>query len=324
MPSHSHGRRATNEPMTLHPIELHNLQIVSERVARARDLDTLLAWALAALDDVFGFAHGLLLVPDDPDDPDENLVVLTSHGYNGELVGAEVSDGDGWIGLAAKTRTLVRGSGGETGLIHTGTLRGLAAQNSGTFTLRPLPGLAGARSHMAIPLLAHDRLIGVLALECKEPLGFAQWDAAFLQILANQIAHGIDRMIDRTADDDTDDAIAPPFRSPVATRSHRFTYYHRDDSVFVDGQFVIRNAPAKILWRVLRAYANENRTVFSHRELLDLSLAPTAFDLESRLILLRKRLEQTCAPSVRLVATKRNAFALDVRCALELVEREKS
>ncbi len=316
---------AANEPMTLHPIELHNLQIVSERVARARDLDTLLAWALAALDDVFGFAHGLILVPDDPDESGENLVVLASRGYSGEYVGAEVSVGDGWIGIAAQTCALVRGSGGETGLIHTGTLRGHTAQSSGAFTLSaqiPLPGLGGARNHMAIPLLAHDRLIGVLALECEEPLGFAQWDAAFLTILASRIAHAIDRMTDRDDDVDDDDVLARP-PSPVAARRHRFTYYHRDDSVFVDGTFVIRNAPAKILWKVLRAHASENRTAFSHRELLESSLALSAFDLESRLILLRKRLEQTCV-DVRLVATKRAAFALDVRCTIELVERERS
>ncbi len=313
------------EPMTPHldgpATELRNLQIVSERVNRARDLDTLLAWALGALDDVFGFSHGMILVPDDTG---EKLVTIASHGYGGESVGAEVRLGEGLIGVAAKTRTLLRMSGVDAELTYGRAIRGQIAQTSGVLRLTaeiPLPGLADAQSQMAIPLLVQDRLVGVLALECKDALTFAQWHEAFLQVLANQIASGIDRMMDDEEEDDVP-VVAPA--PPPAQKRHTFTYYRNDDCVFIDGEYLIRNVPAKILWKVLRSNASEQRTEFSNRELrLDPSLGLPAFkdNLESRLILLRKRLEQKC-PDVRIVSTKRGKFALDVRCAVELVERE--
>ncbi|HEX5060500.1 MAG TPA: GAF domain-containing protein [Kofleriaceae bacterium] len=310
-------RSLPNGPLT----ELRGLQLVSERVARASDLDSLLTGALAALDEVFGFTHGMIMMPEHG----KKLVTVASHGYGDAAIGAEVGCGEGMIGNVADTKRLVRIASASAELRYGRAIREQYAHTgSGVGAEIPLPRLADAESQMAIPLLVQDRLVGVLALECRSRLNFEQWHEAFLQVLANQIASGIERMAEREDDGAMSlPAAAPPKRVPAA-RTLNFTYYRNDDCVFVDGEYLIRNVPGKILWKVLRAYEAEKRTDFSNRELrLDptLGLPPIKDNLESRLILLRKRLEQKC-PDVRLVPTRRGRFSLCIGCELELVERE--
>jgi hypothetical protein len=257
----------------------------------------------------------------------QRMVAVASHGYGDAAIGAEVACGEGLIGSVAHTKKLLRIASASAELRYGRAIREQYQQAGGGLAAEiPLPRLPDAESQMAIPLLVQDRLVGVLALECRSRLTFEQWHEAFLQVLANQIASGIDRMADR----DDSDGIQPLPSAPAAdvpataTRRLHFCYYRNDDCVFVDGEYLIRNVPGKILWKLLRAYEADQRTEFSNRELrLDpsLGLPPIKDNLESRLILLRKRLEQKC-PAVRLVPTRRGRFALDVTCELELVERE--
>ena len=298
--------------------EMRGLQLVSDRVCRAANLDELLTGSLTALDEVFGFQHGMILMPDESG---RKLTAVASHGYGDECIGAEVRYGEGLIGAVAERRRLVRMSSVSSELGYGRAIREQYERTGARAADEiPLPGLADAKSQMAIPLTVQDRLVGVLALECVDVLTFAQWHEAFLQILGNQIASGIERMADR---EDDAPVVSPPVAPVASATKHSFCYYKNDDCVFVDGEYLIRNVPGKILWKILRAHRDEQRTEFSNRELrLDPSLGLPAYkdNLESRLILLRKRLEQKC-PGVRIVPTRRGRFALAIACDLELVER---
>jgi hypothetical protein len=311
--------------------ELRNLQLVSDQIALVPDLDGLLTGALAALDELFGFSHAMVLVPDEGA---RRLVAIATRGYGEGAVGAEVAVGAGIIGCVAQRRRMIRVGGFGAELRYGRAIRGEVARG-GAGPLAPeipLPGLPDAQAQLALPLVAGDRLVGVLAVESRDPLCFDEWDESFLGIVANQIALGMDRM-GAAAEDDAALPRAPrsgasqwasKLMAGPERRCRRFTFYRNDDCVFLDGEYLVRNVPGKILWKILRQHERERRVEFTNRELrLDPSLGLPAVkdNLESRLILLRKRLAEKC-PDVRLVPVRRGRFALELEAEVELVERE--
>jgi putative methionine-R-sulfoxide reductase with GAF domain len=308
--------------------EMRGLQWVSERINRAPDLETLLAVVLEALEEYFAFSHTAVLLYDEAT---RHLTTMASRGYGESGVGAEVALGEGLIGTVARERRLLRLTNLKSDLGYGRAIRREVASGRGALNAEiPLPGLPDAQSVLAIPLAVGDRLIGVIAAEDRDPMRFGEWHEAYLEIIANQIALGIDRMIERC--DDGTDAPAQPAAAPSAAppparacqqARRRLTYYRNDDAIFVDDEYLIRNIPARILWKVLGESMRTGRTEFSNREMRvdpSLGLPPVKDNLESRLILLRHRLQEKC-PDLRIVSTGRGRFALRADAALELVER---
>ena len=313
--------------------EMRGLQWVSERINRAADLESLLADVLESLDSYFHFAHTSVLLFDEAN---LRLTTMASRGYGESGVGAEVMLGEGLIGTVARQRRLLRLTSLEADLRYGRAIRREVETQTGSLPAEiPLPGLADAQSVLAIPLTVGDRLIGVIAAEDRDPMHFGEWHEAYLEIIANQIALGLDRMLTRS-DEIAEPALgrtaAEPVRQePAVTASprparcarHRLTYYRNDDAIFVDDEYLIRNIPARILRKVLNEWLRTGRTEFSNREMrLDASLGlpPVKDNLESRLILLKHRLQAKC-PDLRLVSTARGRFGLRADAAIDLIER---
>src|SRR5262249_29986960 len=135
----------------------------------------------------------------------------------------------------------------------------------------------------------------------------------------------LDRMLDRPVDEGPDEAPHVPAKPPTrsAGRRRRLTYYREDDSIFLDDEYLIRNIPARIMWKLLRESQPTGRTEFSNREVrvdASIGLPPVKDNLESRLILLRHRLKEKC-PDLQIVSTGRGRFTLRTDTVLELVEK---
>lgn len=311
---------ATLEPEGGPLNELRALQCLSARISRATRLDELLDATLDAFEAIFGFGHAMVLVPDGGG----RLVTIASRGYGRTGVGAEVAFGEGLIGAVAAGRQVAR-AGGARDLSYGRAIRDRVVAAGGGATLRPeipLPGLPDAAAQLALPLVASGRLHGVLALESRDPLAFDDWHEAFLQIVATQVAMAIDHLSDD--DDDPDEAPGAAAATAAAAAPLRLTFYRGDDCVFVGDDYLVRNVPGKILWKLVNAFTRDGRTQFSNRELrLDpwLGLPELRDNLESRLILLRKRLEEKCQ-EIRMIPAGRGRFVLSVVRPLELVERD--
>jgi hypothetical protein len=112
-------------------------------------------------------------------------------------------------------------------------------------------------------------------------------------------------------------ASAGPAPSGPATNVRFFPV---DGSTFLDGDYLIKGVAGRILWSLVRQHAADGRTDFTNRELrLDasLELPPHRSNLESRLLLLQRRLEERGAP-VQIERAARGRFQLRVTAPLRL------
>jgi hypothetical protein len=302
------------------------LQHLSERIHGADSLEALVDSILCGLEESFGFRQSMILVP--AEEPGV-LVTIATRGYPEDGAGAEVRIGEGIAGVVAEARKPIRISGLMRGMLYA-----LAMHRQATGERpRPriaLPGLPSPESQLGVPLLVRGELVGVLCLESETPYRFHEEDKESIELLGSYLAIAIQNMQwqERSADAAEAERDAP--EPPAAAKSpdpqaggHEVAYYASDETILVDGDYLIRGLPATILWRLLRTRETTGREAFTNRELrLDktLNLPEWKDNLESRLLLLRRRLEQKC-PDIRLVPQCRGRFALSVGAPVTLREQ---
>jgi hypothetical protein len=190
----------------------------------------------------------------------------------------------------------------------------------------PVPGLADARSQIAVPAMARGELVGVLVVDSSRPVAFDEGDEAVLTVVASLVANAIE--IGRSQERPLDAPSDAPSAVPAATRSVEVVrsppttvrFFSVDGSTFLDGDYLIKGVAGRVLWSLLGHYDREGRVDFTNKEVrLDPSLELPEFrdNLESRLILLKRRLEERDAP-IRLEKTGRGRFRLVVDATLRL------
>ena len=180
----------------------------------------------------------------------------------------------------------------------------------------PVPDLPGAQSRLAVPALALGQLVGVLVVESTDPVAFTAADEAALTVVASLVAErGGGRAQPRSRGARGRGAArADPAPSRRTARRPASRFFEVDGSTFLDGDYLIKGVAGRILWALLGHHAREGRVEFSNREMrLDpsLDLPPFRDNFESRLILLKRRLDEREAP-VRIEKTSRGCFRLVV------------
>lgn len=292
------------------PDALLSLRRTLDRLGDAADLSDLADRGLAALTAGFGIRHALLLMLDEAGTA---LYALGSLGYPDSGIGAEVKVGEGLIGVAARERIPVRIN------YRTGDYTYRAAMRAATATEPriPLPVLANPHSRIAAPLIHGGRLLGVLYAESEHDAFFSHADEDALVVYARHLA----ALVAQAAcePDDTEPAhhtpATQPSGAPLAVR-----YFAADHSVFIDNDYLIKGVAGSILWTLLNEHASNGRRDFCNRELRRdprLPLPDFGDNLETRLILLQRRLAERC-PAIALEKTGRGRFRLNVARPLQL------
>jgi adenylate cyclase len=309
------------EALQFLPDHLRGLDALTERLTACGDLDTLLTAGLDGLSSLFGYDHSFVLVPDEEE---KHLFTIASRGFPESGVGSEVAVGQGIIGLAATQRSPIRNANLARDMIYSRLVRSGIEDRGHKESLSreiPLPGLANACSQLAVPLLAHNHLLGVLCLQSEEAGRFTAMDERLALVAARQIAVTM-AMIRLQA------AALPPDEPRrdhhgIANRAgpcSLIKHYESDDSVFIDDAYLVKGMPGRILRKIVYSYLSDGRSEFTNKEIrLDSSLQLPDFkdNLETRLILLRRRIEERC-DFLQIVSTGRGRFRFDVKRRLKL------
>jgi hypothetical protein len=183
----------------------------------------------------------------------------------------------------------------------------------------PLPGLKEPRSQLAVPLRARGRVLGALLVESGHDQYFGYDDEDALMMLCGQFAVAMSLL--QPQDADPPPTLAPTVPPPVDSgRPLRLKRFVRDNSVFIDDEYLIRGVAGAILWKLLTEFLRSGRREFSNRELRlapELRLPDVQDNLEVRLLLLQRRLAEQNA-AIRLEKAGRGRLLLVVQRTLEL------
>ena len=266
---------------------------IVRQISGATEIDAIIDVTLDGLRDDLGFSNSMVLLMDPAG---ERLVTIGSRGYGRTGVGSEVALGDGLIGTAAAERRPVKVSDMSRVQRFGSAIRGSTADENRTRIIQ-LPGLPDAMSQLALPMLVHGALRGVVYVESAKRFAFTPDDQAALVLIATQAAAAV-ALTESEASESVVIAATAPTASP-AGHAFRVVHHPHDDSVFIENEYLIKGVAGRLLVHLLRCFLREGRTEFSNREIRlsdELRLPEYKDNLETRLLLLRRRLEDKGAP----------------------------
>ena len=290
------------------------------RISRCGDLDSLVRVTVDGLAEMLGHEHSLFLLLDEDG---SRLFTIASHGYETEGVGSEVPLGEGVIGIAAARASAVRVGSLRQMTKYARSVRRSFEESGeiGPGHEIPVPGLAEADSRMAVPAIALGQVVGVLAVDSSIAEAYGSADERRWRSSHRCWPTRSRRSGPRSGSPRPWPASSALIGCAAApTRTTHVRFFPVDGSTFLDGDYLIKGVAGRILWSLLAQYDQEGRVDFTNREVrLDPTLDLPDFkdNFESRLILLKRRLDERDAP-IRIEKTGRGRFRLDVEDTLRL------
>jgi adenylate cyclase len=270
------------------------------------DAETLLDRSLEVLEERCGFRHSMILIADGEG---RKLSTVASRGYPRSGFGAEIAFGDGIIGVAAERGLTLRIADMRRSQRYVAAVALATGLNRDDI---PMPAIEQAQCQIAVPLIANGRLSGVVFAESEESFAFSHAHEAALEIIARQIAAGLAIFELADAASDAAGRGVAPVASADRGQAFSFQYFPRDGGVFIDNDYVIRGVPGRLLYHFVRSYVETGRAEFSNREIRrdrTFNLPDFKDNLETRLILLRRRLEERGGP-IGIVRPERGQIRL--------------
>ena len=278
------------------------------RISGESEIGAIVDAVLDGLRDGFGYANTMLLLKEPAG---ERLVTFGSRGYAWTGVGSEVALGEAVIGTAAAERCVVRINDMSRIRRFGSAIRASTADENRTRTIA-LPGLPEAMSQIALPMIAGGILRGALFLESAQRLAFSKEVEAALAIVASQTAAAL-ALAEHTIGSEQS-LVTSQGNGAMAGRPFAVVHHTYDDSVFIDNEYLIKGVPGRLLVHLLALHLREGRADFTNREMRlsdELRLPDFKDNLETRLLLLRRRLEEKAAP-IRLRRTGRGKLRLEL------------
>jgi len=143
---------------------------IGQELASTIDLDDLLNRILRASKEIFRFQNAIIRLLDEDG---VRLNTVASFGYAAEAIRQEIRIGQGIMGkVAARGKPILVSDVDQVPDY--------------------IPGIYGARSELAVPLLVQDKVIGVFSVESHRPNAFSEDDISPLLTLAGQAAIAIE------------------------------------------------------------------------------------------------------------------------------------
>lgn len=297
------------------PVSLPALSAAIKAIERQAEADEIIDSLLCGVEHVLGYGNALVLIHDGHRGC---LITTGSIGYPRSGLGSEIAGSEGMIGAAATSGQTVKVSD-MSRVRRFGEAIGLDGEKEEEATRSiAFPHLPTVMSQIAVPMLARGAVTGVLFVESEQRLAFREEDEAALEILAGQAASAL-RASEREAAA-TEPGQALPLPRPAAGREIRVAHHRFDDSVFIDGTYIVKGVAGMLLRLMLEWHLNEGRSEFTNREMrlaAGARMPEIKDNLETRLLLLRRRLEEKQAP-VRLVRVGRGRVRLEAEGPLVL------